>query len=303
MQGFKKKFIFLTLGLIYLVCLQTFNANASIYNQLPSLTILGYSNENRKRAIYTSCTQIVTGCKKEFNKSNTTVSVEGFYKIYDDAPMSINYGVALANLGADFGVVGNEDVSFDGQGIAYGTEFFLQQKLHKGMYGLISYTWFRSFYEDSESNCIASSWDSQHVVSMTGGKKFNNGFELGARFVFSGGLPYTPYLESSFTVDNWSVFNRPILDYSEINTERLQAYHQLDVRVDKRFFFKKWTMDLFVEVQNLYGSNIPTLPQVDVQRNLNGNPVDRDGDGVYKYYTIENSNSTILPALGLIIEI
>jgi len=45
--------------------------------------------------------------------------------------MSINYGVALANLGADFGVVGNEDVSFDGKGIAYGTEFFLQQKLHK----------------------------------------------------------------------------------------------------------------------------------------------------------------------------
>ena len=31
MQGFKKKFIFLTLGLIYLVCLQTFNANASSF--------------------------------------------------------------------------------------------------------------------------------------------------------------------------------------------------------------------------------------------------------------------------------
>ena len=171
------------------------------------------------------------------------------------------------------------------------------------MYGLFSYTWFRSFYEDSESNCIASSWDSQHVVSMTGGKKFNNGFELGARFVFSGGLPYTPYLESSFTVDNWSVFNRPILDYSAINTERLQAYHQLDVRVDKRFFFKKWTMDIFVEVQNLFGSNIPTIPQFDVERDQYGIPIDSDGDGIYNYEPIENSNSAILPALGLIIEI
>ena len=281
----------------------TFNANAGIYNQLPSLTILGHSKENRVGAVYTECTQIVTGVKKEIKKSNTTVSVEGFYKIYDHAPMSINYGVALANLGADFGVVGNEDVSFDGNGIAYGTEFFLQQKLHKGMYGLFSYTWFRSFYEDSESNCISSSWDSQHVVSMTGGKKFNNGFELGARFVFSGGLPYTPYLESSFTVDNWSVFNRPILDYSAINTERLQAYHQLDVRVDKRFFFKKWTMDIFVEVQNLFGSNIPTIPQFDVERDQYGIPIDSDGDGIYNYEPIENSNSAILPALGLIIEI
>lgn len=281
----------------------TFNANAGIYNQLPSLTILGYSKENRVSADYTECKQIVAGVKKEFYKSNTTVSFEGFYKLYDNAPMSINYGVALANLGADFGVVGNEDVLFDGKGMTYGTEFFLQQKLYKGMYGLLSYTWFRSFYEDSESSCIVSSWDSQHVVSMTGGKKFDNGFELGARYVFSGGLPYTPYLESSFTVDNWNVFNRPILDYGAINSERLQAYHQLDVRVDKRFFFKKWTMDLFVEVQNLFGSNIPTIPQFDVERDQSGNPIDSDGDGIYNFEQIENSNSAILPALGLIIEI
>ena len=281
----------------------TFNANAGIYNQLPSLTILGHSKENRLDAVYTECKQVVTGVKKELKKSNTTVSIEGFYKIYDDAPKSINYGVALANLGADFGVVGNEDVSFDGKGVAYGAEFFLQQKLHKGMYGLLSYTWFRSFYEDSESNFIVSSWDSQHVVSMTGGKKFNNGFELGARFVFSGGLPYTPYLESSFTVDNWDVFNRPILDYSAINSKRLQAYHQLDIRVDKRFFFKKWTLDLFVEVQNLFGSNIPTIPQFDVERDEYGYPIDSDEDGIYNYQPIENSNSSILPALGLIIEI
>jgi len=281
----------------------TFNANAGIYNQLPSLTILGYSKENRLGAVYTNCKQFVTGVKKEFKKSNTTVSVEAFYKKYDDAPNSINYGVALANLGADFGVVGNEDVSFDGRGISYGTEFFLQQKLHKGMYGLLSYTWFRSFYEDSESNFIVSSWDSQHVVSMTGGKKFNNGFEIGARFVFSGGLPYTPYLESSFTVNNWDVFNRPILDYSAINSKRLQAYHQLDVRLDKRFFFKQWTLDLFLEVQNLFGSNIPTIPQFDVERDEYGYPIDSDGDGIYNYEPIENSNSSILPALGLIIEI
>ena len=75
----------------------TFNANAGIYNQLPSLTILGYSKENRLGAVYTKCKQFVTGVKKEFKKSNTTVSVEAFYKKYDDAPNSINYGVALAN--------------------------------------------------------------------------------------------------------------------------------------------------------------------------------------------------------------
>ncbi len=281
----------------------TFNANAGRYNQLPSLTILGYSTENRNTAKFTECTQIVAGIKKDFPKTSTSVSLEGFYKNYDDTPMSINYGVALANLGADFGVVGNESVSYDGNGLAYGSEFFLQQKLHKGMYGIFSYTWFRSFYEDSESKWIASSWDSRHVVSLTGGKKFDSGLEIGARFVYSGGLPYTPYLSESFLVENWDVFNRPIIDYSEINTLRLKAFNQFDVRIDKRFFFKKWTMDIFVEVQNLFGSNIPTIPQIDVDRDQYGNPLDIDGDGVYNYEIIEISNSAILPALGLIIEL
>ncbi len=282
----------------------TFNANTGIYNQLPSLTILGYSIENRVNAKYTACKQIVTGIKKDFPKTNTTLSVEGFYKVYNNAPMSINYGVALANLGADFGVVGNENVTFDGEGIAYGTEFFLQQKLYKGMYGLLSYTWFRSLYEDINSKLISSSWDSRHVVSLTGGKKFNNGLEIGLRFVLSGGLPYTPILSESYAAENWDVFNRPLLDYNKINDERLEAYHQLDVRIDKRFFFKKWTMDIFVEIQNLYGSNIPTFPQFDVERDpATGNPLDLDEDGIYNDVLLENSNSTILPALGLIFEL
>lgn len=281
----------------------TFNANTAIYHQLPSLTILGFSSENLMSALYTECKQIVTGLKKEFSHTNTTVSIEGFHKTYDYAPMSINYGVALANLGADFGVVGNESVSFDGKGLTYGTELFLQQKLYKGMYGLFSYTWFRSFYEDSNSILVPSSWDSRHIVSLTGGKRFNNGLEIGARFVLSGGLPYTPYLSESFAVENWDVFNRPIFDYDAINSKRLPAYHQLDLRVDKRFFFKKWTMDVFLEVQNLLGSNIPTIPLFDVERDSqSGNPLPPE-NGIYNHVQIENSNSAILPALGLIFEL
>lgn len=281
----------------------TFNANAGLYNQLPSLTILGFSEENWGSAKYTFCEQIVAGLRKEFPKSNTTVSFEGFHKSYSNAPRSIRTGVALANMGADFGVIGNEAVTFDAEGKAYGTELFLQQKLHKGMYGLMSYTWFRSFYTDLNNEFTPSSWDSQHVLSVTGGKKFEGGLELGARFIFSGGLPYTPYLDSSFEVDVWDTFNRPLLDYSATNTERLKAFHQLDVRVDKRFFYDNWTMDIFIEVQNLYGSKVPTIPAIDVVRDQNGTPIDLNGDGIYETVELDSFNAAILPALGLIIEL
>lgn len=283
--------------------LWSLNANAGIYNQLPSLTILGYSEENWGSAVYTQCHQLVAGVRKEFPNTNTTLSFEGFNKRYYNAPMSSTNGVALANMGADFGVIGNEPVTFDAEGHAYGTELFLQQKLHKGMYGLVSYTWFRSFYTDTAGDWIRSSWDSKHVVSLTGGKKFENGLEIGARFVLSGGLPYTPNLDSSYEVANWEIFGRPMPDYSMINTEQLAAYHQLDLRVDKRFFFDKWTMDLFIEVQNAYGSQIPTPPQIDVLRDSFGNPIDSNSDGIYETVEIEAAGTAVLPAFGMIIEL
>lgn len=281
----------------------TFNANAGIYNQLPSLTILGYSEENWGLAEYTECRQLVAGLRREFPKSNTTVSFEAFNKRYSNAPMSVANGIALANMGADFGVIGNEAVTFDAEGHAYGTELFLQQKLHKGMYGLVSYTWFRSKYTNALDEWISSSWDSKHVISLTGGKKFPNGLELGARFVLSGGLPYTPNLASSYTTENWAINGRPLPDYTAINTLRLEAFHQLDLRVDKRFFFENWTMDVFFEVQNAYGAQIPTPPQIDVVRDDMGIPVDANNDGVYETVEIESDNAAILPALGLIIEL
>ena len=65
------------------------------------------------------------------------MSLEGFYKGYVGSPASAISGIALANLGADFGVVGNEEVTFDAEGRAYGMEVLLQQRLYKGYYGLL----------------------------------------------------------------------------------------------------------------------------------------------------------------------
>ena len=62
-------------------------------------------------------------------------------------------------------------------------------------------------------------------------------------------------------------------------------------------------MDVFFEVQNAYGSQIPTPPQIDVVRDSFGSPVDSDGDGIYETVELESNNAAILPAFGLIIEL
>ena len=233
------------------------------------------------------------------------VSLEGFFKGYQNSPISSLQGVALANLGADFGVVGNEAVTFDGLGRSYGAELLLQQRLYKGFYGLLAYTFVRSEFEDSSGEFVPSSWDNRHILSMTGGKKFDNGWEIGTRLLFSGGLPYTPTDAASYSIESWDFYGRPLLDYSLLNSERNGAFHQLDIRIDKKWFFERWSLDVFMEVQNATGAAVPQPNFSDVVRNsLTGAPVpSQTQPGFYDQRQIDPSNGAILPALGLIIEL
>ena len=113
---------------------------------------------------YTTNRQLVMGLRREIASRNAAVSVEGFYKGYEGSPASANTGIALANLGADFGVVGNETVTFDAEGRAYGMEVLLQQRLHKGYYGLLAYTLVRSEYVNPGEAFASQSW----VVTAVG---------------------------------------------------------------------------------------------------------------------------------------
>ncbi|MDA0941099.1 MAG: TonB-dependent receptor, partial [Bacteroidetes bacterium] len=222
----------------------TWNANTGIYHQLPAYTILGYAGMGadstsmtltnwREDLSYTTNRQLVMGVRRELAERNAAVSVEGFYKGYVNSPASAASGVALANLGADFGVVGNEEVTFNAEGRAYGMEVLLQQRLYKGYYGLLAYTLVRSEYINPGDDLmlqswVPSSWDNRHIVSFTGGKKWDSGWELGARVLFSGGLPYTPYaVDQSLLISNWETFNAPLVDYDQLNTQRNGAFHQV----------------------------------------------------------------------------
>ena len=288
----------------------TLNANTGRYFQLPAYTILGYV-EDRERinvgedARYFSNTQAVAGIRWEGGKRNIVASLEGFWKGYQNAPVSVRQGVPLANLGADFGVVGNEAVVYNGAGRSYGAEVLLQQRFYQGFYGLLAYTFVRSEYAVEGGDYVPSSWDNRHILSVTGGKKFKGGWEIGSRLLFSGGLPYTPVDFESLAAETWNFYGRPLLDYSLLNTERNGAFHQLDIRIDKKWFFERWSLDVFIEVQNATGAAVPQPTFIDVVRNpLNGQPVPSvTQPGYYDARELDPSTGAVLPALGLIVEL
>jgi hypothetical protein len=162
-----------------------------------------------------------------------------------------------------------------------------------------------SKFTGKEGNYISSSWDNRHLVSLTGGKKFGRNWELGVRWLFTGGSPYTPFdVQKTVYRENWDVRPFGVPDYDQLNTQRITAFHQLDIRIDKKYYFKRWSLDVYLDVQNAYNHVTEFQENIDVQRDTNGeiiiDPVNPD------YYVpkfIQNTYGQILPTVGLIIEL
>ena len=225
-------------------------------------------------------------------------------KQYSNYPFSIKDSISLANIGSDFGVVGNEAVSSSSSGRSYGAEFLYQQKLYKGFYAVLAYTWVRSEFLDKNNNYVPTSWDSRHIVSLTGGKRFKNGWEFGMRWLFSGGAPYTPYdIATSSLINNWNINGVGLLDYNNLNSQRESSFHQLNIRVDKKLYLKQFNMNFYFDVQNVYGYQAKLAPILLLDTDANGQAVVDPNDPTrYQTKLIENASGIVQPTLGIIIE-
>jgi hypothetical protein len=287
----------------------SFNFNMGRYYQLPAYTILGYRDSinllvnKNNNVTYITNDQLVAGF--EYNtKINTKITAEGFYKIYNNYPFALRDSISLANLGGDFGVIGNEPVTSVSKGQAYGLEFMIQQKLYKGFYGIVSYTLVKSQFEDKKGNYKPSSWDNGNIISLTFGKKFKRNWEAGVKWRYQGGTPYTPVdVNASSLKSVWDINGRGILDYNQLNASRLKPFHQLDWRIDKKIFFKKWSLDIYFDMQNTYAFKSEQPPLLLLDKDANGNAqTDPNNAAAYKTKMIANSSGTFLETLGIIIE-
>ena len=99
----------------------------------------------------------------------------------------------------------------------------------------------------------------------------------------------------------WDAGGRPVYDYSKYNGNRLDPYFQLDLRVDKNFYFQKWTLGLYIDLQNVTFSKIR---QQDVFLSTGEivNPDALPADQRYTLELLELYSGTIVPAIGVTVE-
>lgn len=276
-----------------------FKATAGRYFKLPPYTILGFrANDGsllNRDVQYTRSDHYVAGLEKFFGPS-ASLSVEAFWKQYEDYPVSVLDDVSLANKGAGFEVLGNEDVESVGKGRSYGMELQFQQRFTGSFYGIFAYTWFYSEFTGSDREVyIPSVWDSRHLLSFTGGVKLRRNWEVSSRYRFSGRAPFAP-VDLDQTLDTYPEL---VFDFGRIGQERLAEFSQLDVRVDKKWNFRKLSLNLFFEVQNILAQQIPTPTEYGLDR-------DPDSGEILEpraLVAIESDNSTPIPTLGIVLDL
>jgi hypothetical protein len=285
------------------------NFNAGRYFQLPVYTLMGYRDSSNKlvnklnKIKYIHANHLVGGIDF-FPKPAFKISVEGFYKKYGNYPFLLSDSITLANLGGDFGVIGNEAALSSSVGRSYGLELFMQQKLSTTIYGILSYTFVRSEFIDKEGRYVPSSWDNRHILNITAGKKFKRNWELGIKFRLLGGAPYTPYnVMLSSRKEIWDITQQGIPDWNKLNTERNSVSHGLDIRIDKKWFLKKWSVNLYLDIQNIYNSQARTQDYLDVVKDDTGKPIESFEDpSRYETTTIKNTSGNVLPSIGIMAE-
>ncbi|HPF94852.1 MAG TPA: TonB-dependent receptor, partial [Tenuifilaceae bacterium] len=240
---------------------------------------------------------------------NSRLTLEGFYKLYNNYPFSIIDSISLASKGADFGTFGDEEVTSTAKGRAYGFELLYRSRDVLGFNTILAYT---LVWSDSENTIptitgdwVPTAWDNRHILTLTATRSFKKDWDFGFKWRFVGGAPYTPWdLETSSLISAYDTQGRGFLDYSRFNTRRLGSFHQLDVRVDKMFYLSKWTLNLYVDIQNLYGFEGDQPDNILVSVDENGNKlVDPDDPSRYLLDVIPGTGGgTILPTIGIILE-
>lgn len=132
-----------------------------------------------------------------------------------------------------------------GSGRSYGLETQLQKKF-EDLTWTVSGTWSKSSRSFPSFGTVPFEYDQTWNLNLIASKDLPKNWRISGRYRYVTGNPFTPVETSSFDADN-DVY---IPKRGPIYSERLGAFTQLDLRVDKVFVMDREIWTLYLEIQN-----------------------------------------------------
>lgn len=217
-----------------------FTFAAGIYRQPPGIFVLSLTPGNRDLKTQTA-THAIGGVEWLIDE-NTRFRAEAFRKIYRD--LIIQPVRLTQNSFAD----GNYFNA--GRGNANGFELSVQRSLTGFFSGQASYSFLRSRRGfASGSPLVPSDFERPHQIVLIGVTRFY-GFTVAAKYRLASGLPYTRRTPVELFPGSFFFIQR-IASLGDVNAERLPRFASLDIRAEKRFAFKRWSLAPYIDYFNI----------------------------------------------------
>ena len=215
-----------------------------LYSQVPNPpfkwdVVFGNPRIGPERALHTSL-----GVARDFDQ-DVTLEVTGFYKYLWDlsAPSTL---LALKDGGPAPELWANT-----GTGNIFGGELLLRKALSRALFGWLSYTLMRSTRRDVPGQePYLFDFDQTHILTAIASYKLPKGWQVGARFRLVSGNPTTAAYGGVYDASNGSYV--PLVGPRA--GDRLPTFHQLDLRVDRRWVYKRISTTAYLDVLNVYNA-------------------------------------------------
>jgi CarboxypepD_reg-like domain/TonB-dependent Receptor Plug Domain len=202
--------------------------------------------------------QIAAGAAKTW-KDDYEISVEGYYK-------DMTHVLSLKEGASFLGTQNNwQDKVTQGDGKAYGLEFFLQKKEGKTT-GWVSYTWSKNLRQFNNLNGgveFPYKYDRRHDFKMVVSHEFSKRFSINGTWQYGTGNSLTLYTNNFRLPDA----NQPIESFykqeigvatvGERNAYRMPAYHRFDMSMEWTKKKKRHTRTWVLGCYNVYGRANP----------------------------------------------
>ena len=219
--------------------------------QAPSYIWLVGDPDNQESLVPIRADQVVAGIEREV-RPDLKLQLEGYVKRYGDYPArAFRPQAVLAPSGFEDATndipFGLEPLGSAGEGFTYGAELFLQKRLSSiPVYGLVSVAVARAEFQSFDGVTRPGAYDGRVIGNLLAGWRISSAWEVSGKFRIATGLPTTPYVESGPDAGR--------LDFTRYNAgPRLPTFHALDLRIDRRWSFRGWQLDVYLDVQNVYG--------------------------------------------------
>lgn len=217
-----------------------------VQTQTPS----GYLLTNRDLGFTRSHHGVVT---YDWNiTDNLRLKAEAYYQALSNVPVQqYSSSFSALNNGGAFGPTETDSLVNKGTGYNYGTELTLERFFNKGYYFLVTTSLFNSRYKGSDGIERNTAFNTNYVFNALAGKEFKLGTKgsvlaLNLKMSSVGGRYYTPV-----DIDRSKVEGRTIYKEDIAFSQKQDAYFRTDLRIAYRKEYRKSTLELAIDFQNL----------------------------------------------------